>query len=85
MVSVVSDTKRKTLSGARRYVTTTFADGKREETDILAPLGSSGADNSQREKEVYAEVLRREFGITLTPDEQRALDLETSKRNSSIL
>jgi arylamine N-acetyltransferase len=85
LVSVVTDTKRKTLSGARRFVTTTFADGKREETDILAPLGSSAADNSQREKETYAEVLRREFNIALTPDEQRALDLETSKRNSSIL
>lgn len=84
LVSVVTDTKRTTLSGARRFVTTTFADGKREETDILAPLGSSAEDN-QREKEVYAEVLRREFNIVLTPDEQRALDLETSKRNSSIL
>jgi arylamine N-acetyltransferase len=42
LVSVVIDTKRKTLSGARRFITTTFADGKREETDILAPLGSSG-------------------------------------------
>ncbi len=48
---------------------------------------SATAEEEQRkptEKEVYLEVLQREFDLRLTEDEQRALDLEKSKRNSSV-
>jgi hypothetical protein len=42
-------------------------------------------EDVQREKEIYVNVLAREFGLKLTPEEQETLDLETSKRNASLL
>jgi hypothetical protein len=42
-------------------------------------------EDVQREKEIYVDVLAREFDLMLTPEEQEMLDLETSKRNASLL
>jgi len=61
-------------------------DGERVAREA-ATRDSTTAEEEQRkptEKEVYLEVLQREFDLRLAEDEQRALDLEKSKRNSSV-
>jgi hypothetical protein len=124
LVSAISESGRKTMSGAYKLITTSFgADDRRVERNIMlgttpytsrvclacashaapatgddgqrvareSPNAKSEAAEEQEqeerlptEKEVYLAVLQREFGLQLTEDEQRALDLEKSKRNASV-